>query len=171
MKKFKMDTKMMVTAGILIALNIILSRFLSINAWNLKIGFTFVSLFVAAFFYGPIFAAIVAGVADVIGAILFPSGAFFPGFTLTAILMGLLYGVLLHRKQTKLRIGLVVVIGQLVLSLLLNTYWLSILYGSPFAGLILTRIVQCFIMTPVEFITMSVLSKMLAPLKKEVANS
>ena len=48
MKKF--DTKMLVTAAVLIALNVVLSRFLSINAWNLKIGFTFVSIFVAAYF-------------------------------------------------------------------------------------------------------------------------
>ena len=82
----KMNTKMLVTAGILIALNIILSRFLSINLWNLKFGFTFVSIFVAAYFYGAGFAATVAGIADVIGALLFPSGSFFPGFTLTALL-------------------------------------------------------------------------------------
>ena len=45
MKK-KMDTKMLVTAAILIALNVILSRFLSINTLSLKIGFTFVTVFI-----------------------------------------------------------------------------------------------------------------------------
>lgn len=164
----KMDTKMLVTAGILIAMNIILSRFLSINAWNLKIGFTFVTLFVAAYFYGPGFAATVAGIADVIGALLFPSGQFFPGFTLTAVLNGLLYGVLLYKKQTPARIALAVILDGLFLSLMLNTLWISILYGSPFWPLVGTRIFQCLIMAPVQFVTITILTRMLARTRKEV---
>lgn len=164
----KMNTKMLATAGVLIAINIILSRFLSINAWNLKIGFTFVSIFIAAYFFGPVFGAIVAGVADVIGAILFPSGSFFPGFTLTAVLTGLLYGCLLYRKQTIGHVAAAVVIDQLILSLMLNTFWISILYGTPFVPLLATRAVQCLVMLPVEFLSILAITKMLAHTRKEV---
>ena len=164
----KMSTKMLVTAGILIAMNIILSRFLSINAWNLKIGFTFVSVFIAAYFFGPVFGAVVAGVGDVIGAVLFPSGPFFPGFTATAVLTGLLYGALLYKKQTPLRVVAAVAIDQLVLSLLLNTFWISILYGAPFIPLLATRAVQCLVMIPVEFLTISVITRMLGSTRRMV---
>lgn len=58
----KTDTKVMVVSAILIAAAIVLSRFLSINAWNLKIGFTFVPVFVAAFLYGPAAAFVVSAV-------------------------------------------------------------------------------------------------------------
>lgn len=166
--KFKMNTKMLVTASVLIALNIILSRFLSINAWNLKIGFTFVSIFVAAYFYGPVFCSIVAVIADILGALLFPSGAFFPGFTVTALLTGLLFGFMLYKKQTPVRILTTVLIDQLVLGLIVNTYWLSILYGTAFEAVVVTRIVQCLIMIPVQFITISLLMKKLPALKREV---
>ena len=166
--KRKFDTKMMVTAGLLIALQIILSRFLSINAWNLKIGFAFTAVFVAAYLYGPLFAAVVAAIADVVGAALFPSGAFFPGFTVTAILSGLLFGLLLYKKQTPGRIAITVAIDQLVLGLLLNSYWLSILYGSPYVPLLATRAVQCLIMMPVMYFTMAALSKLLARSKKQI---
>ena len=166
--KFKMNTKMLVTASVLIALNIILSRFLSINAWNLKIGFTFVSIFVAAYFYGPVFCSVVAVVADVLGALLFPSGAFFPGFTLTALLTGLLFGVMLYKKQTLFRIIITVLIDQLALGLCLNTYWLSILYGTSFDAVVVTRIVQCLIMIPVQIVTISLLMKKLPAVKREV---
>ena len=50
----KLDLKAMVTCAALIAAAIVLSRFLSINVWNLKIGFTFVPVFIAAYLYGPI---------------------------------------------------------------------------------------------------------------------
>ena len=55
----KLDLKAMVTCAALIAAAIVLSRFLSINAWNLKIGFTFVPVFIAAYLYGPIGGAVV----------------------------------------------------------------------------------------------------------------
>lgn len=164
----KLSTKMLVTAGVLIAMNIILSRFLSINAWNLKIGFTFLSVFIAAYFFGPAFGAIVAGVGDFLGAILFPIGPYFPGFTVTAVLVGLLYGVLLHKKQTPLRVLAAVSVDQLVLSLLLNTFWISILYGSPFGPLLVTRAVQCLVMMPIEFVCILGITKMLVRTRKEV---
>ena len=167
MKK-KMDTKMLVTAAILIALQIILSRFLSINAWNLKIGFAFVAEFVAAYFYGPAFSTVVAVISDILGALLFPSGAFFPGFTLTALLTGLLYGCMLYKKQNLFRIILTVLIDQLVLGFMLNTYWISILYGSTFMAVAATRVFQCVIMIPVEIVTISLLMKKLPALKKEI---
>ncbi len=166
--KRKFDTKMLVTAALLIAMQVILSRFLSINAWNLKIGFAFTAIFVAAYFYGPWFSAVVAVVADVIGASLFPSGAFFPGFTLTALLTGIVLGVFLYKKQTPLRIISAVAIDQLVLGLLLNSYWLSVLYGSPYVPLLATRAVQCLVMMPVMYITISALSKMLAGSKRRL---
>lgn len=166
MKRF--DTKMLVTASILIALNIVLSRFLSINAWNLKIGFTFVSIFVAAYFYGPVFSVVVAVIGDVLGALLFPSGAFFPGFTVTALLTGLLFGLMLHKKQTKPRIILTVLADQLVLGLMLNTYWLSILYGTTFWAVLPTRVLQCMIMIPVQYVTISLLMKKLPAVKRQV---
>ncbi len=164
----KMDTKLLVTAAVLIALNVVLSRFLSINAWNIKIGFTFVTIFVAGYFYGPAFSATVAVIADVIGALLFPSGAFFPGFTLTALLTGLLFGFMLHKKQTAVRIFITVLIDQLVLGLLLNTYWISILYGTTFWAAAMTRIVQCLIMITVQYFTISLLMKKLPAVKRQV---
>ena len=159
---------MLVTAAILIALQIILSRFLSINAWNLKIGFAFVAVFVAAYFYGPAFSTVVAVISDIQGALLFPSGAFFPGFTLTALLTGLLYGCMLYKKQNLFRIILTVLIDQLVLGFMLNTYWISILYGSTFMAVAATRVFQCVIMIPVEIVTISLLMKKLPALKKEI---
>ena len=81
-----LKTKNLALIALLIALNVVLSRFLSFNVWNLKIGFTFVSLIFAAYFTGPVGAAIVGGAGDLIGALMFPIGAYFPGFTLTAVL-------------------------------------------------------------------------------------
>lgn len=164
----KQKTQMIVMAGVLIALHVILSRFCSINAWNLKIGFAIVPIFVAACFYGPVFAGVVGALGDFMGAILFPIGAYFPGFTLTCFLTGILLGLLLHKKKSIPRILCAVLINELILGLLVNTLWISILYGSPFVPLIATRVIQCGIMIPVEFVVIYAMSKMLIHIRREV---
>ena len=157
----KFDTKMLVMAGILIALHIVLSRFFSINAWNIKIGFAFVPVFIGAFFYGPFFGGVVGALGDFLGAILFPIGAYFPGFTATCFLSGMVMGTLLHKEQGTGRVALAVAIDQLLLSLLLNSLWISILYGSPYLPLLATRAVQCLIMIPVMYLTITAMVKLL----------
>lgn len=164
----KRSNKWLVMVALLTAIHIILSRFCSINAWNLKIGFAFVPVFVAAYLYGPFAAALVGGLGDFLGAILFPIGPYFPGFTLTCILSGLVFGILLHKKQATLRILGAVAINQLVLGLLVNTLWISILYDSSYMALLLMRVVQCTILVPVEFFVIGALTKTLFRRRKEV---
>ena len=69
--------------GLLLAAEIVLSRFCSIATWNIKIGFTFIPLVLSAGLFGPIGAGVLAALADFLGAILFPIGPYFPGFTFT----------------------------------------------------------------------------------------
>lgn len=158
-ESLKLDTNSVVVIGGLIATEIVLSRFASISAWNIKIGIGFIPLAIAAMLMGPIKGGIVGALADFLGAILFPIGAYFPGFTLTAFLTGAVYGIFLYKKQTVLRISIAVGINQLVLSLLLNTLWISILYGSPYGPLFLTRIIQCAIIIPVQLVIINLISK------------
>ncbi len=167
-KTKKISTKTIVILGLLTALEIVLSRFLSINAWNIKIGLSFIPVVIAAIVFGPLQAACVAALGDFLGAILFPIGAYFPGFTLTAFLTGLVFGLFLYKRQTVLRILGAVLINQLILSFLLNSLWISVLYGSPYLPLLATRIVQCAIIGPVQFVVILILSRMSGRLKNYV---
>ena len=160
----------MVTLAILVAMEIVLSRFLSINAWNIKIGFNFVPVVIAAMLYGPVGGAIVAALGDLLGALLFPIGAFFPGFTLTACLTGLVFGFFLHKSQTLPRIGGAVLINQGILSLCLNTLWISILYGSPYGPLFITRIVQTLILIAVQGVTIYAIAKVMPRLRSTLVS-
>lgn len=148
----RVDTQALVIMGLLIAGNVVLSRFVSIQAWNLRIGFGFLPIVIAAIMLGPMKAGIVAAIADILGATLFPAGTFFPGFTLTAFLVGVVYGIFLYKKHSKLKVFIAVGIHQFMLSLFLNTLWISILYGSPYWPLFATRIIQTVIMVPVELV-------------------
>ncbi|MBQ9648122.1 MAG: folate family ECF transporter S component [Oscillospiraceae bacterium] len=154
------DTKMLATLGVLLAMDIVLTRFLSVSAWNIRIGFGFIPVVLAAMLFGPLPAAIVAALADLLGAILFPTGPYFPGFTLTAFLTGLTFGLLIYKKQSVRNTVAAVVIVQFVLGLLLNTLWISTLYHSPFVPLLATRVVQSALLSVVQFVTIRVLAKL-----------
>jgi ECF transporter S component (folate family) len=162
----KISTKHLTAMALLIALEIILSRFLSLSAWNTKIGFSFVPVVIAAILLGPIYAGIVGALADFVGALLFPIGAYFPGFTLTAFLTGMVYGLFLYKRQSLPRILGAVAVNQFILSLLLNTLWISVLYGSPFGPLLVTRLVQSAILTVVQIVVIELIVKALPRLRR-----
>ncbi len=157
----RFSTRTLTSMALLIALEIVLSRFLSISAWNTKIGFAFVPVVIAAILLGPLYAGIVGALADFLGAILFPIGTYFPGFTLTAFLMGLCYGLFLYRSQSFPRILGAVAVHQLILSLLLNTLWISLLYGSPFVPLLVSRLPQCAILAAVQLVVIPLIARLL----------
>lgn len=161
----KNNTQMLVTLGLLIALHIILSRFLSINAWNIKIGFAFVAVLVGAYLYGPVAGAAVGGLGDFLGAILFPIGAYFPGFTLNCALTGVVMGLLLYKKQTTLRVVISAAINELGISMWITPLWISILYGSPYWPLIISRLPQIAILFVVEIIVTLLIIKIMERIK------
>ena len=104
-EKQKSMTHRLVLMAMFVAVQIILSRFLSINLWNLKIGFSFIPIVLAGILLGPLSAGLVGLVADVLGATLFPIGAFFPGkaslILLSIYAIGILLAVLMARIFTK----------------------------------------------------------------------
>lgn len=162
----KFHTRALVTMALLIALEIVLSRFLSLSAWNTKLGFAFVPVAVAALLLGPLEAGTVGALADLLGALLFPIGAYFPGFTLTAFLMGAVYGLCLRKKQSLPRVLLAVALHQGALSLGLNTLWISLLYGSPYPALLLSRLPQCALLSAVQLAVLPLLGRLVERVKR-----
>lgn len=157
------------TVGLLVALEIVFSRFLSFSTFNLKIGFGFVPVVIAAMLYGPVYGGITAALADFLGANLFPIGAYFPGFTFTAFLMGAVYGIFLHKKVNIGRVLLAVGIVRFALSLGLNTLWISILSGKGYVALLPLRLLQEGIMVPVQVLLIMLIGQKLPSLLKRKA--
>ncbi len=153
----KTKTQQIVFMAVLIAINIILSRFLSISAWNLKIGFSFVPVAIAALYLGTWQAGAVAAIGDFLGANLFPIASYYPGFTLSAFLTGIFYGLFLRQKPSFVNIFCSVLLSELICSLLLNSLWISILSGSPYLALLLPRLFQAGVMIIIKCFTIRLL--------------
>ena len=160
-----MSVQKLVILGVLVAMEVVLSRFVSISTWNMKIGFAFIPVAAAAILLGPVEAAVCGGLADFLGATLFPIGTYFPGFTATAALTGLVFGLFFRKEQTPQRVVPALLINQFVLGLLINSYFISVLYGSPYKALLATRVVQSLILTVVQTAGILVLAKVLQRVK------
>ena len=162
----KNDIRRLVIASLLIGLNIVLSRLVSISNANFKISLSFITLVIAAYLYGPFYSCLVGGASDLIGSLLFPIGVYNPLFTLTAILSGLIYGLFLYKELKIKNIILSVFIDKLIISLLINTLVISILYKTSFKALFLTRLHTNIIMIIIEMAIIVSLKNFLMRLKK-----
>ena len=145
--------------ALLVAMEVVLARFLGIQTPIVQIKLSFIPVVMAALLYGPVPAALAAALGDFIGAVLFPSGAYFPGFTLTAALGGLVYGLVLYRKPASLwRSCLAVGIITIVLNLGLNTFWLWMITKDGYLGLLAARFPKYFITVPVQIAVIRLLT-------------
>lgn len=160
--------KKIIISALLLASAIIINRFLSVNTSILSIGFTFVPLMLAGIVLGFKYSTVIAGLADLIGALLFPFGAFFIGYTISALLTGLVYGLLLYRqekfqvdKKFFIRLIIAILIVTIIINGGLNTVWLLMTSKKATIAILPTRIIKQLIMIPVMFCTMSSLCKVL----------
>ena len=172
----KINVRIIAIIGLLTALQVVLSRFLSIvNIPTMKIGFGFLPILLAALILGPLYAGIVGALSDIIGALLFPIGTYFPGFTVTAFITGMVLGLLLqNKKKSKVQMILfallAVIIHQCVLSLLVDTIWISILYGASYIGYVISRIPEALIHAAVEFLIIILLGDRIRQLRRFLIN-
>ena len=154
------NVKKLVEISLLIALEVILTRFCSINIQIVRIGFGFLPIAIIGMMYGPLSAGVAYAIGDLLGVALFPTGSFFPGFTITAFLTGIVYGVFLYNKpKTWPRIIGAVLIVCLVINLGLDTLWLSILMGKGYIALLPTRIMKAVLMIPVQTFIIGIIWK------------
>lgn len=144
-------TKKCIYISLLIALNIILGRFICIKTTFLQISFGFITVALAGYMFGPISSGIVGAVSDVISTFLFPQGAYFPGFTLSAFLAGIIYGFAFYERQMTVRkIVLTVILINVVVNIGMNTFWLSILTGKGYMAFIGVRTLKNLIIIPIQ---------------------
>ncbi|HHU78375.1 MAG: folate family ECF transporter S component [Caldicoprobacterales bacterium] len=147
-------------AGMFIALNIVLTRFFSYTVviggvQNIRLGFGEIPVILSGIMLGPVYGAITGALADLIGYPFNPMGPYFPGFTLSSALTGLLPGLmslLFRKKWTWQSLAITIGITTVITSLTLNTLWLSMMMGKAFIVLLPARIIGNFILVPIYVI-------------------
>lgn len=141
--------KTLTGAAMLVALYTILSIFTLKISTTWEIGFAWIALAVCGMLYGPLVGGVAGAVGDTLGFIVSPNGGFFPGFTLSAFIMGFLYGLFLYGKPVSLkRILSAELVVIVVCSLVLTPLWLKMMYGTSLIAL--PRIIRTAILYPIN---------------------
>jgi len=146
------NTKTLTLAAMLVAVGIVLG-FMKIPINQLiELRFGSIPVAIAGNLLGPGVAAVVGALTDIGGYLVKPTGPFFPGFTISGIVSGIIFGLILYgKKPTFQRLLVAHMIHTLIVGVLLNSYWLTILYVylDGFPAAIIARLPKELILIPV----------------------
>lgn len=129
------DIRSLAAVAMLLALRIVLGMFanatLPMFGNTVKFSAAFIPIAVAGAMFGPIPAGLVGALGDVLSFLIAPTGgAYFPGFTISGLLTGLIYGFALYNEKLSLpRIAIAWAVNALVVESFMAAYWLYILYA------------------------------------------
>ncbi len=102
-----LTTRSLVTVSLLLAISIVLARVLGLiipiaGLPALKINFSSIPLIMVGIFYGPAAGFMAGAISDVVGYMINPmGGAYFPGFTLSSALTGMIPGLIYKLLKSK----------------------------------------------------------------------
>lgn len=149
----KWNTKTIVLMGLLAAINIVLARFLSFQpVEQVRLSLDKLPIIFTAVLFGPIEAALVGLVADIVGCTLFSSASWYAPMALTPVIIGIWSG-LFQKKLREKKVWLIFLIvfsGNILGQMLYNTYWISKLFGNPFWALFPVKVLQYTVMSAAE---------------------
>jgi len=162
-------TKKIILTAIFLTTHIILSRFFSIKTPILKISFAFIPTMLCATWLGPKWTLLLNVLADIIGSILFPTGPYFVGYTISTAIAALIYGFLLYQKTPVkfsnkafiLKTIIAVTFVAVISNMFLNTLWTVITTGKAFQALFVTRITKQILMIPIQIIVFLFIERIL----------
>lgn len=165
-----LNTRNMVLCGLMAALAVVLGMVASIDLGPyIRIGFSGLPNRVVECLFGPVTGCLFGGMLDVLKYVLKPTGPFFFGFTFNAMVAGLIYGTLLYRNPvTVKRVVAAEFLIKLLVNCLLNTLWISILYGKGFFAILPLRVLKNAIMLPIDscilYFTLTYMKKLVSRL-------
>ena len=150
MKQLK-DISVLTTTALLIAIATVLG-FLKIPVNQLiELRFAYLPIAASGMLFGPAIGGIVGMLADILGYLVRPTGPFFPGFTISTAVSGIIFGAFFYKKKlTVPRVILANLVETVVVSLILNTINLMILYGNPFWAVLSAKLLKNAVMFPIN---------------------
>lgn len=174
MQKYTMThTKKIILSALLLSVFIILDRLITINTQFLAINLSLIPIMLAGMILGWQYAAIIGALGDFIGAIFWPFGAYFPGFTISLAISGLIFGFFLNenpnkeKKHFQIKAIVSVALVLIFVNLILDSLWLNIMYGKAFMYYMGARAITQLVMFPIYTISIIILEKVLRnPIKK-----
>jgi ECF transporter S component (folate family) len=93
------DLHVMTSAALLSAIAIILGFFKIPVTQLIEIRFSMLPVALSGCLFGPVVGGLVGMISDIGGYLVKPTGPFFPGFTITSMVSGVIFGCFLYRQK------------------------------------------------------------------------
>lgn len=168
----KLTTPVLTLAALLTALQLIFDKFSLGNQQVVLIGLGFMITAISGYFLGPWLTGITMVITDLLSNTVFNTGSmFFPGYTFSALISGLIAGMFLYQaKPTLLRILTYEFVQILVTNVFFNTLWLVMMGFAKDGALVLLkiRLVKEIITWPLETIVVLILLRALQRVKLKI---
>ncbi len=154
------NLRSLTAASMMLALFVVLSLVnIPLSIVN-EIRLTFIPLAVVGMLFGPAVGFAVGALGDILGFLVHPTGAYFPGFTLSTALTGMIYGFAFYKRRytvvsNAVRSFVSTFIICFGIELVVQTYWLHLLYGMPYAATFWARVVKTVIMFCIKLVVVS----------------
>ena len=169
------STRAITMISLLIAINIVLGNTLKFYVTPTdKIGIGFLTVATIGNLFGAVPAMMAGMIQDILKWIIRSEGAYFPGFTLSAILGGFFAGLTLYKKE----VSIFRCIGErlsisVFINILLNSLWKLIYFGNKhYLAYVSVATVKALILLPFEIIILYIfLTMVIAPIKKQFFKS
>jgi ECF transporter S component (folate family) len=156
--------RFMAIMAIFIALKIVLGFFFIPVSENLRISPVFLLASIESAIIGPIAALVSGAITDIAGYLAHPTGPFFPGYTLSTMLGGFIYGLFLYRQRiTILKLSLAKLIVNAFVNVLLGSLWSAMMFSKGYMFYAAKSIVKNSMMLPIEIILMTLLFNFIIP--------
>lgn len=158
------QTRMLAIAALVIAMRVAVRSLTLPITESLYISLEFLPTAVGGMIYGPIMGLFVGAVSDVLGALLFPKGPFFPPFMLVNMLQGFLFGFFLYGAPVSLLRALYAKLSVNVLcNILLTPLMLSLMGGQAAYIASVPRIIKNIVLLPVEIALLLIVLRAVQP--------
>ncbi len=145
------QVKTIAAMGMFGAISVVLGSLTIVIGDYIKIGFSSVAQQFVYYLFGPVAGGFFAGAMDILKYFIKPTGAFFPGWTISAMTAGVLYGCFFYKKPLSIpRVLIAEFTVSVVCNMLLGTLWLTIMYEKAFMVLLPVRVIKNLAMWPVN---------------------
>ena len=169
-----LNAKDICVLALLIALSVLLAVYGTVRIGaGIKISLKFISVFITAALFGPLWGGAVAALSDVIAFMINPvGGMFLPQITMVEFLYGFTYGLVFynmgswHGFKTMLKIVLCVIFQIGLLNLCLTSYFLMPLMKMEFKALVVMRSVSALINMASQLVILAFISKYISSFRK-----
>ena len=163
------SVRMLAVCAMFIALRVAIGALFIPVGENLRVYFTYAVTALGASIYGPFMALAEGFVSDILGYFIAPSGGFFPGYTLSAMLGSVTYALFFYQqRQSFARIFLCRMTVNIVVNILIGSVWSAILMGKGYIYYVSKSIVKNLMLLPIEALVMYTVFRTMNPLLKRM---